>query len=105
MHVCKVTGFQQFTSSALASVSYVSSALLLDAQGNKANAAFLTVGASTASCGIRFRDDGTAPSTTVGHFLPYGVYPFLYQGDLQKIAFIASVGNPDLNITYVQVQD
>ena len=105
MHVTKVTGYQQFTSSALARVSYVSSALLTDAQGNKANAAIMSIGASTATCNIRFRDDGTAPSGTVGQVLAYGALPYIYQGNLQLLAFIAGVGNPDLNITYIQVND
>lgn len=49
---------------------------------------------------VRYRDDGTAPTTTVGVQLFNGLAPFSYSGDLTKIQFIAVSGAPVLNVTY-----
>jgi hypothetical protein len=101
MHVVKVIGFQQFTSSQLASAVGVSSTLLKDSQGNKANGAFFSATTSTA----RYRDDGTAPTASVGMSVPSGLPPFLYQGDLDKLLFIGIGGNQTVDATYVQLAD
>jgi len=57
---------------------------------------------------VRWRDDGTAPTTSVG-MLVDGTNaattspqppPFLYAGDLSAIQFIVALGNPILNVSY-----
>lgn len=48
---------------------------------------------------VRWRDDGTAPSATVGMPLAVGV-TFVYDGDLKKIRFFEQVGGAKLNISY-----
>lgn len=106
MRITAVVGFQQFLSSALTAVVSASTALLQDIQrGIPANAAMISIGGSTGA--IRFRDDGTSPTSNIGMRLPAGVIPYFYQGDLQKLKFIADSvpGNADVNITYVQAID
>lgn len=105
MRITKVIGFQQFTSNTLTAAVACSTALLVDSQGNKANAAVFSAGGSTGA--IRFRDDGTAPTSNIGMRLPAGVAPYFYQGDLYRILFIVDSvpGNADVNATYVQVAD
>jgi len=105
MHISKVLAYQQFVSSALASAVSISTTLLRGTQGEYANAALFSVGASSITCGVRFADDGTVPTGTVGQFLAYGQAPWLYQGDLTRVKFIAGVGNPDLNVTLLVVTD
>jgi hypothetical protein len=53
---------------------------------------------------VRWRDDGTAPTTSVG-MLVNGTGssswpPFRYSGDLTAIQFIAAAGSPKLNVAY-----
>lgn len=48
---------------------------------------------------IRWRDDGTAPTATVGMPLAVGV-PFPYDGDLTKIRFIEQTASAKLNVSY-----
>jgi hypothetical protein len=48
---------------------------------------------------VRWRDDGVAPSATVGMPLASGV-TLQYDGDLTKIQFIEQVGGAKLNVTY-----
>jgi len=48
---------------------------------------------------VRWRDDGTAPTATVG--MPVAVLtPFEYLGDLAAIRFIEQVAGGKLNIAY-----
>ena len=107
MQINKVIGFQQFISSSLTSAVACSTALLKEIQsgGISANAAVFSVGGSTGA--VRWRDDGTAPTSNIGMRMPAGVAPYLYQGDLQKLQFIVDSvpGNADMNITYVRVSD
>ena len=51
------------------------------------------------SAGVRWRDDNTAPTSTVGMPLASGV-TFQYDGDLNKIQFIEQTGTAKLNISY-----
>lgn len=106
MRINKVIGFQQFLSSAITSAVACSSALMkLTQTGDVANAAEISVGGSTGA--IRFRDDGTAPTSNIGTRLPAGTVPYLYQGDLHKLQMIADAvpGNADVNVRYVLVAD
>lgn len=106
MRVVSVIGFQNFASSALASAVACSSTPMSQAQtGVKANAAQFSVGGSSGA--VRWRDDGTAPTGSSGIRIASGSLPYLYQGDLQKLQFIADAvaGNADMNVSYVLVAD
>jgi len=48
---------------------------------------------------VRWRDDGIAPSTTVGMPIAVGV-PLQYDGDLSKIRFIQQSASGILNVSY-----
>ena len=48
---------------------------------------------------VRWRDDGTAPTASVGMPIAVGV-PFQYDGDLTKIRFIQQSASGILNISY-----
>ena len=48
---------------------------------------------------VRWRDDGVAPTATVGMPLAAGV-TLQYDGDLSQIKFIEQTGGAKLNITY-----
>ena len=48
---------------------------------------------------VRWRDDGTAPTASVGMPLAVGV-PLQYDGDLTKIRFIEQSASAKLNISY-----
>lgn len=48
---------------------------------------------------VRWRDDGVAPSTSVGMPLAVGV-PLQYDGDLNKIRFIQQSASGIINISY-----
>lgn len=48
---------------------------------------------------VRWRDDGTAPTASIGMPLAVGV-PFQYDGDLTKIRFIEQSASAKLNISY-----
>ena len=51
--------------------------------------------------GVRWRDDGTAPTATVGMLLgANGV--LIYNGDFTKIQFIAATAGAILNVSYYQ---
>lgn len=49
---------------------------------------------------VRWRDDGTDPTTTVGMVLTSGADPYPYSGDLSKIKFIEATATAVLNVTY-----
>lgn len=48
---------------------------------------------------VRWRDDGTDPSSTVGVLLPKNTL-FVYEGDFSKIRFIEVTASSKLNISY-----
>jgi hypothetical protein len=48
---------------------------------------------------VRWRDDGAAPTASVGMPLAVGV-PLQYDGDLSKIRFIQQTATAKLNISY-----
>jgi len=50
---------------------------------------------------VRWRDDGVAPTTTVGMRLHAGETMF-YTGDLRKLKFIEEAASAELNITAYQ---
>lgn len=49
---------------------------------------------------VRWRDDGTAPTASVGMIAPAGQACWLYTGNLSAIQFIAATGSPVLDVTY-----
>jgi hypothetical protein len=49
--------------------------------------------------GVRWRDDGTDPTSSVGMPLATGV-PFAYDGDLSRIRFIQQSASAVLNVSY-----
>jgi hypothetical protein len=49
---------------------------------------------------IRYRDDGAAPTTSIGMIIISGQSPFLYSGTLSQIRFIAATGSPILDISF-----
>jgi hypothetical protein len=49
--------------------------------------------------GVRWRDDSTSPTASVGMPLAAGV-PLQYDGDLNKIKFIQQTASAKLNISY-----
>ena len=48
---------------------------------------------------VRWRDDGIAPSATVGMPIAVGAY-FSYDGDLNRIRFFEQIAGAVLNISY-----
>ena len=61
----------------------------------KANFALITPDTN----GVRWRDDGTAPTASIGMPLAAGV-TLQYDGDLSKIKFIESTASAVLNVSY-----
>ena len=51
---------------------------------------------------VRWRDDGTAPTSSVGMTLAVGV-PFEYSGTLSAIEFIQATSGAILNVTYYKL--
>jgi hypothetical protein len=53
---------------------------------------------------VRWRDDGTAPTTSVGMLMnatgDQRWPPLLYAGNLSTIQFIVAAGNPKVNVSY-----
>lgn len=49
---------------------------------------------------VRWRDDGTAPTASVGMILYAGADPYPYDGDLNKIRFIEVAASAKLNCSY-----
>lgn len=94
-------GFQTISASTLASATN----LTIPAN---ATAALIQCEGAAGTAAVRWRDDGTAPTTSVGMLLNASnastttpqAPPFLYSGDLTKIQFITAAGSPQLNISY-----
>ena len=103
MRIVRSIGYQSFTSNGLASVSPVSSELLTDSSGQKANAILMTAAGSSGA--VRFTDNGTVPSATLGIRLAVGLSPYLYLGNVGRTQFIIEAGNASLDVAYVQVAD
>jgi len=49
---------------------------------------------------IRWRDDNTAPTASVGMILNVGADPYPYDGDLSRIRFIETAASAKLNVSY-----
>jgi len=87
-------GYQQITSlSSAASLTVPTQ----DKQGNLKQPTFALIIAETQN--VRWRDDGVAPTASVGMLLAAGV-PLQYDGDLTNIKFIEQTASAKLNISY-----
>lgn len=92
--VTSCLGYQQITSLSSAANLTVPA---LDKLGNHQQATFALITAEAQA--VRWRDDGIAPTASVGMPLAVGV-TLQYDGDLTKIQFIEQVGGAKLNISY-----
>ena len=88
-------GYQQLDSVSSATGLTVPALDPLTGMDMKANFALIVAEAQD----VRWRDDGTAPTSTVGMLLKTGVI-FQYDGDLKKIKFIETAGSAKVNISY-----
>jgi hypothetical protein len=87
-------GYQQITSLSSATNLTVPQTT---PNGSNAKPVFALVIAEGQS--VRWRDDRTAPTASVGMPLPVGV-PLQYDGDLTNIRFIEQTAGATLNISY-----
>jgi hypothetical protein len=87
-------GYQQITSLSSSTGLTVPS---VDANGLSVKPTIAIIVAETA--GVRWRDDGTAPTSTVGMPLATGV-TLQYDGDLTRIRFIQQSAGAIINISY-----
>jgi hypothetical protein len=92
--VTAAMGYQQIT--ALATAVGLT-APTQDRQGNLKQPTFALITAETQ--GVRWRDDGVAPTASVGMPLAVGV-SLQYDGDLRGIRFIEQTASAKLNISY-----
>jgi hypothetical protein len=66
---------------------------------NGARLAVLTVETND----LRWRDDGTAPTTAIGMLIVHGSWPpYEYHGDLTKLQLIAVSGSPVVDVAFYQ---
>ena len=88
-------GYQQITSLTAATSLTVPTVDPVSGLNTKPTIALIT----PETQGVRWRDDGTAPTASVGMPLAAGV-PLQYDGDLSKIKFIEQTASAKLNISY-----
>jgi hypothetical protein len=93
----RACGYQQITSLASAA-SLTIPTVAPDGGTCKPNAILI---GSTAQ-NVRWRDDGTAPTATVGNLLISAQQPFYYDGDLSRIRFIEAAASAVLNVAYYE---
>jgi hypothetical protein len=96
-YVSQPLGYQQITTTQLGS------AVGLTLPGDNVISALITVEGPPGTDTVRWRDDGQAPTSTVGMLMNMGTtgdQPMLYSGNLGAIQFIKAAGNPILNISY-----
>src|SRR5579864_6785505 len=55
---------------------------------------------SVETAAVRWRDDGTAPTTTVGMPIAAAAAPFVYSGALSAIQFIAQSTTATVDVSY-----
>jgi hypothetical protein len=88
-------GFQQISAATLASAQ----TLTVPAG---ANLAVISVeGTAGTGNGVRWRDDGTAPTSTVGILIPPG-NTLVYSAAINAIQFIEAGGSSLINVSYYQ---
>ena len=94
--VTTIFGYQQITSLSSAQGLTVP-AVTPNGGGLNAKPSFALIVAEGQA--VRWRDDGAAPTASVGMPLAVGV-PLQYDGDLNRIKFIEQTGGAKLNISY-----
>ena len=91
-------GYQQLTTAQLGTAQG------LTRPGDNAVYALINVEGIAGTDTVRWRDDGTAPTTTVGMLMnatgDQRWPPFRYEGDLTAIQFIKAAGSPIVNVSY-----
>lgn len=87
-------GYQQITS---LSASTALTVPVVDKNGLSCTPSIAII--TPESQAVRWRDDGTAPTATVGMPLAVGA-TLQYDGDLTQIRFIEQTGSAKLNVTY-----
>ena len=87
-------GYQQITNLSAATGLTIPTVTPEGLNGNPVFALIVAEGAP-----VRWRDDNTAPTASVGMPLAIGV-PLQYDGDLSKIRFIQQSATARLNISY-----
>jgi hypothetical protein len=92
--VTSCIGYQQITALSAAAGLTVPTT---DKSGNKQQPTFALIVAESKD--VRWRDDGTDPTASVGMPLAVGV-PLQYDGDLTSIKFIETSASAKLNISY-----
>lgn len=92
--VTSCIGYQQITSLSSATGLTVPTT---DKNGLAQQPTFALIIAETQA--VRWRDDGVAPTSTVGMPLAVGI-PLQYDGDLKNIKFLEQVAGAVLNISY-----
>lgn len=90
-------GYQQITGLGTAQTLTVPT-VAPDGTSCKPNAVLLQVTAQN----VRYRDDGVAPTSTVGMVLYTAQHPTYYDGDLSRLRFIESSASAVLNVTYYE---
>lgn len=55
---------------------------------------------TTAVQAVRYTDDGTVPTLTVGQLLPVGLAPMWYAGDLHKVLLFNAVAGALVKVLY-----
>ena len=86
-------GYQQLTVDSAKNLTVP----LVSPEGLNAKPTFAVIVAEGAA--VRWRDDNTAPTASIGMPLAIGV-PLQYDGDLNKIKFIQQAGTGIINISY-----
>lgn len=92
--VTSCMGYQQITSLSSATGLTVPAT---DKNGNQQQPTFALIIAESKD--VRWRDDGTDPTASVGMPLAVGV-PLQYDGDLTRIKFIETAASAKINISY-----
>ena len=90
-------GYQQITSLTAAT------ALTVPTTGAAAASGSLVAVIVCEAQNVRWRDDGTAPSATVGMLMQTGDPPLEYSGDLAALQFIQATASAKLNVSYYRV--
>jgi hypothetical protein len=93
----KPLGYQQILTAGLVTAATLTVPAQTKATNGQPTAYAVIQNNGTAS--IRWRDDGTAPTTTIGMVLPAGS-ELDYTGDISLIQFIQVSSGAELDITY-----
>jgi hypothetical protein len=88
-------GYQQISSLSSAQALTVPSVDPVTGLNQRPNLALITPETN----GVRWRDDGVAPTASIGMPLAAGV-TLQYDGDLRKIQFIEQTASAKINISY-----